>query len=279
MPKRLVAVLLILFILIAAPPRGSALASVRRGWADADSDGTVTASDARLLLRISLGSDSSPLPGSPDFAVCDCVKDGEITAADARQALRVAVELDRPFFVTVTDVDGSLEPWMRDAAVRVFMTAFPETDTMLGPAGIEVVIRGMRMDGVAYTSGSEITFSTAYLAAHPKDIDFITHELAHVSQAYPAGAPSWLTEGIADYARDLFGLGNDEAGWALPDRPTGRYTDGYNTSAAFLKWADERYPGCVRAVNSELKSGTYSDSIWVALTGRDLEELWRDCCA
>ena len=60
---------------------------------DADLDGAVTAEDARLLLRVSVGLDH--LGDDPAaFLAADMDKDGRITAADARAVLRASVGLE-----------------------------------------------------------------------------------------------------------------------------------------------------------------------------------------
>ncbi len=59
---------------------------------DADSDGAVTASDARTILRASVGLDTLPL-SIVAYADSDC--DGAISASDARYALRTSVGLEK----------------------------------------------------------------------------------------------------------------------------------------------------------------------------------------
>lgn len=58
---------------------------------DVDLDGTVSASDARVILRAAVSLDVIPESSLP---YADVNEDGAISAADAREALRVAVELD-----------------------------------------------------------------------------------------------------------------------------------------------------------------------------------------
>jgi hypothetical protein len=60
---------------------------------DADNDGTVTASDARLALRCAVKLEDYA-PDSPEFIACDTDHNGSITAADARSILRAAVKLE-----------------------------------------------------------------------------------------------------------------------------------------------------------------------------------------
>ncbi len=58
---------------------------------DVNLDGEITASDARMVLRVSAELDTLE---TELFSVADVNKDGEITASDARSILRVSAELD-----------------------------------------------------------------------------------------------------------------------------------------------------------------------------------------
>ncbi len=62
---------------------------------DADGDGSITASDARLALRRSVNLETFA-PESEQFLACDADGSGEVTAADARLILRAAVSLEDP---------------------------------------------------------------------------------------------------------------------------------------------------------------------------------------
>lgn len=66
---------------------------------DADEDGVVSASDARLILRYSVGLTYTEGFGWMDGLAaiyCDADKSGAVDSADARIALRTAVQLDEP---------------------------------------------------------------------------------------------------------------------------------------------------------------------------------------
>ncbi len=58
---------------------------------DADLDGTLTAADARLVMRASVGLETT---GSDIVPVADCDDDQQLTAADARLILRASVHLE-----------------------------------------------------------------------------------------------------------------------------------------------------------------------------------------
>ena len=138
--------------------------------------------------------------------------------------------------------------------------------------------RGLRVP--AYCVGNELTISIEWLTQHPQDIALVTHELTHVVQAYPAGGPGWLVEGIADYARHQYGPPK-QPGWQLPDAFTAKqsYTDGYRTTAKFLVWLEEQHPGVVDKLHRRLQAREFALSDFEAATGSSVEELWTACVA
>ena len=62
---------------------------------DVDGDGNISAADARLALRRSVGLETYE-EGSPAFLACDVDLDGNVSAADARLILRASVGLEDP---------------------------------------------------------------------------------------------------------------------------------------------------------------------------------------
>ena len=62
---------------------------------DVDSDGSITAADARLALRRAVELEAYA-PGTDAYLACDADRDDGVTAADARMILRAAVELEDP---------------------------------------------------------------------------------------------------------------------------------------------------------------------------------------
>ncbi len=84
---------------------------------DLDGDGALTAGDARLALRTSVGlpAEGADLtPGSASFLQADRNKNGEIDAADARTLLRAAVGLESLYtnspLVTYTNLSENRDP-------------------------------------------------------------------------------------------------------------------------------------------------------------------------
>jgi len=88
-------------LLAAVLPPGAFAGSALLG--DLDSDGAITASDARIALRTAVGF-IDPTPSG--ISVGDLNHDGSITAADARLILRAAVKLDDLNNESVETADG-----------------------------------------------------------------------------------------------------------------------------------------------------------------------------
>jgi hypothetical protein len=131
--------------------------------------------------------------------------------------------------------------------------------------------------GVAATWGTLIKFNPKWLEKNPEDIDCATHELMHVVQAYHGyNNPSWLVEGIADYARNVFGINNKKANWELTPYKTGQtYTNAYRITARFLTWVEKRYnKNLVKKLNTAMRENLYTENLWIKLTGRSVDELW-----
>ena len=80
--------LLLVFSVLSLP-----VFAVGGGVGDIDRDGTVTAADARLILRAAVGLEHFDRD-SVEFLAADTDKDGVLTASDARSSLRCAVDLE-----------------------------------------------------------------------------------------------------------------------------------------------------------------------------------------
>lgn len=132
----------------------------------------------------------------------------------------------------------------------------------------------------AYTLGTTITVSSAWLKQNPLDVDVVVHEAFHIVQAYPAGVPtpSWIIEGLADYARDRYGMWNAASGWTLPaPNTTSSYAEGYRTTARFFKWLEARYwSALLDELDDEMRGGRYSEIFWISRTNHTVGELWTE---
>ncbi|WP_425615467.1 basic secretory protein-like protein [Anatilimnocola sp. NA78] len=129
-----------------------------------------------------------------------------------------------------------------------------------------------------YSHRDTVVVSTDWLKKHPQDIGLFTHELTHLVQAYPSPEPGWLTEGIADYARHLYGP-EKQVGWSLPRklRPEQSYRNSYGVTARFLVWLDEKHPGTVDKIHRKMQDKTFKMEDVEELTAKNIETLWREC--
>lgn len=126
--------------------------------------------------------------------------------------------------------------------------------------------------GVASTSGTTITLHEAWFREHPDDDGCIVHELSHAYLRAPeySTRTAWLIEGIADHTRDVLGL---DTTWSFAHHEPGRALAGYQTTAHFLAWLEQRSPGAVRALARRLADGTYDEGAFGEIAERPLPEL------
>lgn len=75
----------------------SAVDWTKRYFGDTDQDGKVTAMDARLALRHSIGLEDNEFKNQMNEVYSDIDFDGLVSASDARIILRIAVGLEKPF--------------------------------------------------------------------------------------------------------------------------------------------------------------------------------------
>jgi hypothetical protein len=137
-------------------------------------------------------------------------------------------------------------------------------------------------DGIAWTSGGVVTLNLTWFLAHPDDLGAVYHEMVHVVQAYPSnpagGDYGWLTEGIADWARNFVYEHKTLADFA--GAGLGKYQDGYKPAARFLEWLRQhKCADIVTTLNARLHAGQYSPAAWQELTGESLDALWQDYAA
>lgn len=155
------------------------------------------------------------------------------------------------------------------------------------------------MSGVAHTSGihldpahKEIHFSLNYLstiaASAPARLGqeiqgVVAHELVHCVQydgkeisEGKGKAPGGLIEGIADWIRLQMDLAPPH--WKKSGQ--GKWDDGYDKTAYFLQYVEERYgEGTMRKLNEKLRTQPYEEkAFWTELVGRPVEQLWGDYC-
>jgi len=168
--------------------------------------------------------------------------------------------------------------------VKTFFIVYPKLAAEYNPGTLKEV--KMAVDtaykGVAATADGKVTIASSWLHKRPEDIDVVTHEVMHIVQDYGESVgPGWLTEGIADYARNKFGVNNPAAKWSLPEfKPNQNYDNAYRVTARFLYWIEEKKkPGIVKELDSQMRKHTYTDNAWKQLTGKTVDELWKEYAA
>jgi hypothetical protein len=187
-----------------------------------------------------------------------------------------------PYSITISgEIDVSLAP-VAGKLTTLFYQCYPklverfENPKRPAPRSVQVVFKkGIKVP--AYASGNTVTVSTEWLQRNPNDVGLLTHELTHVVQAYPRGEPGWLTEGIADYARQVYGPKDKD--WALPARLTKRnsYKDSYRVTAKFLVWLEEKHPGSVDKLHRKMQNREFVMEDFKTITGSTVDVLWDEC--
>ncbi|TLS26953.1 hypothetical protein PpBr36_04670 [Pyricularia pennisetigena] len=179
---------------------------------------------------------------------------------------------------------------------RILYNTPKDHTTHLPPTrSVTLILRDM--DGVAYTTGSEldsdhkeIHFSLHYIESIRKRdkcsedgddgiaheiVGVITHELVHCYQWDARGTcPGGLIEGIADFVRLRCGLSPPHWEKDLD----GSWDRGYQHTAYFLDYLERRFgDGTVRKINEGLRARKYEEKrFWTEMVGRPVEQLWGD---
>lgn len=140
---------------------------------------------------------------------------------------KTTVYNQKGYKLTFINYDATFDTLEQQRMVKTFFTVYPELAKTYNPKTLKTVI--MEIDtsykGVAATANDTVHVNPEWMHKHPEDIDVVTHEVMHIVQDYgDSNGPGWLTEGIADYARNQFGVNNAAANWKLPDyKPTQNY--------------------------------------------------------
>lgn len=203
--------------------------------------------------------------------------------AGTRPALAAAGPSDtiRKEGITLIFADRSagMDARQKQALIHTFFRNYPLFIETFNPKATRTV--HFKIDsgytGVAYADAGKgsVCYGAGYMRKHPQDVDVVTHEIMHIIQNYPSG-PGWVTEGIADYARHVYGVSNAAAGWALRSpRKEESYINGYGTAARFFVWLERRVKkDIVKKLNAVMRSGKYTDQFWIKETRKNIDSLW-----
>ncbi len=166
----------------------------------------------------------------------------------------------------------------RQRLIDAYFEVYPKEAQRFNPHTLRSVnfIIDPAYDGVAATDSGTVRYNPDWFVKHPEDIDVVTHEVMHIVQDYRHDPPGWLTEGIADYTRYVFGINNPAAQWMLPPYREGQsYENAYKVTARFLLWAEQhKNAHLVDRLDAALRDGTYTPGLWVKLTGKTVDDLW-----
>ncbi|KZT30925.1 BSP-domain-containing protein [Neolentinus lepideus HHB14362 ss-1] len=173
---------------------------------------------------------------------------------------------------------------LQEAALSVFKWLYTQETA---PQNVQTVLLVLKpMEGVAYTFGSDkdkqIHMSLDHIVnsadrATAEIMGVLTHEMVHCFQYNGKGkCPGGMIEGVADWVR----LNANLAPPHWKREPAVRWDAGYQHTAYFLNWIEERYgPGKIRKLNETMKTKEYNDEIFHAATGQKLKRLWKLYCS
>ena len=178
--------------------------------------------------------------------------------------------------LTIQNNYPSLDDILRRYQIA-FNTACPELVARWGLKSdvANMCVKVEKIDGIAVTSGGEITINPEWMRQSPQQVvGALIHELTHVIQAYPIYLV-WFTEGMADYSRSIYGPADDD--WSLPESvsPSDSYNDGYGTAARFLHWLEQHtIPTIVDQLNHTIQTGQSFSETFQRLTGSTVDDQW-----
>jgi len=189
--------------------------------------------------------------------------------------------IQKGFTLNFTNTDATIDSATYLRWINTFFEIYPKEAAKYNEQTNKVVfmIIDTAYKGVAATGNAHIRINPTWIHQHPEDIDVVTHEAMHIVQSYGRSVgPGWLTEGIADYVRNEFGVNNAAAKWTLGEYKAGQnYTNSYRITAHFLLWADKKVkPGLVKELDKQLRDHTYTADTWKQQTNKTLDELWQD---
>ncbi len=205
-----------------------------------------------------------------------------VVAAPVLSAEETATPQPELTLVLEGPVDAEFAP-IAGQLTALFYECYPklltrfEHPTRKAPRKIRLIF-DPKLDIPAHCSGDRVTVGIKWLKAHPDDIGLLTHELTHTVQAYPDSNPGWLTEGIADFARKVYGP-EKQPGWNFPARLSSQqsYTNSYGVTARFLVWIDTKHPGTVDTLHRRMQDREFRLEDFKTATGKTVDELWREC--
>jgi predicted alpha-1,2-mannosidase len=227
-------------------------------------------------------------PDSPDqnakISGIEILKPGAGVEAAARPRFNTKTA-DGNCEITINTAEApELTDWAQNHLAPVLAEWYPKIVALLPSEGFtepkhfRVTLKPM--DGVAYTSGTEVVANSSWLGTelNGEAVGSLVHEMVHVIQQFNGDNPSWLVEGTADYVRwfnyEPQSHGADIVWMRRLRHFTPRYDASYRISANFLNWVTEKYDKeIVTRLNAAMRADTYDDNLWKKYTGKTLQQL------
>ncbi|OJW14499.1 basic secretory protein-like protein [Mucilaginibacter sp. 44-25] len=185
------------------------------------------------------------------------------------------------YTLIISGNDANFDNSLRQKLINTFFEVYPDIVKEYNKNSLKQVkfFIDTAYHGVAATDNGRVVFSSEYMTRHPADLDVVTHEVMHIVQDYGyTNGPWWITEGIADYVRNEHGIANQAAGWKLPDyKASQNFDNSYRVTARFFTWIEKHVKkGTVKKLDDIMRKHTYSDDTFNQLTGKTVEELWKE---
>lgn len=204
----------------------------------------------------------------------------EHTIEDQKLAIDSDSVTEKGYTLIWISKDSTFSDSLKCRLIEAYFENYPNLVETFNPNSRKTVsfVIDPSYNGVAATAGGIVRFNPGWFAENPNDIDVVTHEIMHIVQDYPSGSgPWWITEGIADYIRFVYGLANDHADWALPDFNAEQYyTDSYRITARFFHWLVIHHNDqLVLKLDAVMRTGNYTPEFWSEQTGKSIDELWK----
>jgi hypothetical protein len=178
-----------------------------------------------------------------------------------------------------------LTPWVDRVLKPACAEWYPKivdqlpSDGFRAPQEFKVLFKA-DMDGVAYTAGTRVVCAEKWFENNlaGEAAGAVVHELVHVAQQYkgrPHPTPGWVVEGIADYIRWFQYEPEKLRPRVNFDRAN--YNDSYRTTGAFFDFLARTYDEkLITKLNAICRQGEYTEGVWEELTGKKVEELWKE---
>ena len=216
------------------------------------------------LLMVSMTVSASMKVSAQDFNTKDTISKGKYT-------------------LIFINKEQGFSPETKQQMIDAFFFVYPQEARRFNKHTLRTVkfVIDPTYKGVAETGDGIAKYNPEWLKKNPEDIDVVTHEVMHIVQDYRFDNPGWLTEGIADYVRYVYGVNNVKSRWTLPNyKASQSYMNAYRVTARFLVWVEKtKNKKVVDKLDAALRDGTYKPDLWVKLTGKTVEELWKEYSA